>query len=95
MDSTVRYLSQGQVTPVEIFGYDSPVEPDAAFRSRIGSFLTYPDNVYLLRSPGQEVFGGRRAVLEEEAAALGKTLRMEQDFSQRDGTPLYEIWRAQ
>jgi hypothetical protein len=95
MDSTVRYLSHGEVTPIEIFGYDSPVEPDAGFRSRLGSFLKNPDNVYLLRSPGQEVFNGRRVILEEEAAAMGLALRMEQGFAQRDGTPLYEIWRTQ
>jgi hypothetical protein len=31
MDATVRFLSRGTVTPIEIFGYASPAAPDADF----------------------------------------------------------------
>ncbi len=74
MDATVRYLSEGTVTPLELFGYDSPAAPDAELAVRLDPYLADAQNVYLLRAPGQEVFRGRRAVLEEAAAARGLQL---------------------
>jgi hypothetical protein len=93
MDATVRYLSQGAVTPVEVFGYASPGAPDAEFAARLALFLDNPDSVYLLHAPGREVFAGRREAWLEEAAARGLAPRLEATFAQRDGTPLYELWR--
>ncbi len=94
MDATLRYLSEGTVTPIEIFGYASPDAPDSGFAERLAPFLANPNNVYLLRAPGQEVFRGRRALFVEQAAATGGTLVLEEVFAQRDGTPLYEVWRV-
>lgn len=94
MDATVRYLSEGAVTPIEIFGYGSPQTPDDQFAARLGPFLDNPDNVYLLRAPGNEVFAGRRAVFEEVAAEKGLRLERLAVFAQRDGAPLYEVWKA-
>lgn len=95
MDAPVRFLSEGSVTPIEIFGYGSPQAPDAGFAERLALFLGNPDAVYLLRAPGQEHFAGRRAEFERLAAAQGLTLHLEANFAQRDGTPLFELWRAE
>ena len=92
--ATVRYLSEGTVQPVEIFGYASFAEPDADFAARLRPFLPNPDNVYLLRAPGATVFAGRREVFVAEAAALGLRPALERSFPQRDGAPLYELWRV-
>jgi hypothetical protein len=94
MDASLRYLSQGTVTPLEIFGYASPEAPDSGFAGRLAPFLANPNNVYLLRAPGQEVFRGRRALFVEQAAATGGTPVLDEVFTQRDGTPLYEVWRV-
>lgn len=94
MDSTVRYLSEGTVTPREIFGYASPTAPDDAFAARLLPYLGDAHNVFLLHAPGREVFLERREVLAREAGALGLRLVPVAQFAQRDGTPLYEIWRA-
>ncbi len=94
IDATVRYLSEGTVTPIEIFGYASPLAPDEAFAAQIASFLANPDNVYLLHSEQATVFKGRAEVFRSTAAALGLTPRLEQTFTQRDGAPLYEIWKV-
>lgn len=94
MDATVRYLSEGTVTPLEIFGYASPAAPDADYGARLAPQLDNAHNVYLLHAPGQEIFRGRREVLAQEAAARGLRLTPVAQFAQRDGTPLYEIWRA-
>jgi hypothetical protein len=92
--ATVRYLSEGTVQPIEIFGYDSPAAPDPEFAERLRPFLENPDNVYLLHAPGATVFAGRRELFEQESQALGRSLVLERTFVQRDGTPLYELWRV-
>ena len=94
MDAGVRYLSEGAVTPIEVFGYGSPAAPDSALAARLAPYLGDAHNVYLLHAPGQEVFRGRRAVLEQEAAARGLQMVLVERFAQRDGTPLFEVWRA-
>lgn len=94
LDAPVRYLSEGTVTPIEIFGYASPAAPDADFAARLAPFLANPDNVYLLHSAGATVFQGRTSVFFASVAAQGLTAVREQVFTQRDGTPLYEIWKV-
>ena len=94
MDATVRFLSEGKVTPLEIFGYSSLLEPDEGFVHRIEPFLDNVNNVYLLRAPGNELFLGRRAVFEHLVSERNGRLQRELIFSQRDGTPLYELWRV-
>ncbi|MFO7632107.1 MAG: hypothetical protein R6W76_06200 [Caldilinea sp.] len=94
MDATVRYLTEGTVTPIEIFGYASPDAPDAAFAQQIAAFLDNPDNVYLLHSEQATVFKGRAEVFFATASDKGLTPVLEQHFPQRDGEPLYEIWKV-
>lgn len=95
LDASVRYLSEGAVTPIEIFGYASPDAPDADFAARLAPFLANPDNVYLLHSTDATVFQGRASVFFASVTAQGMTAVREQVFTQRDGTPLYEIWKVQ
>ncbi|GIV77180.1 MAG: hypothetical protein KatS3mg050_1574 [Litorilinea sp.] len=94
MDATVRFLSQGTVRPIEIFGYERLDGPDAGFVQRLEAFLQNRDNVYLLHAPGQTVFQGRREAWMAEAAARGLQPVLLADFRQRDGTPVYELWRV-
>jgi len=94
LDAPVRYLSQGAVRPIEIFGYASPQAPDPDFQTRLEMFLPNADNVYLLRAPGQAVFAGRRESFIDAAADVDLTPMLEQTFTQRDGVPLYELWRV-
>ncbi len=94
MDATVRYLSAGSVRPIEIFGYESPAEPDDGFEQRLAHFLPDPNTVYLLHAPGQTVFQGRREAFLAAAEAAGLEAVRAEVFTQRDGTPLFELWRA-
>jgi len=94
MDATVRFLSEDTVRPIEVFGYASPEEPDAGFAARLAPFLANPDNVYLLHAPGQTVFGGRREAFLALVESQGLAATMETAFAQRDGTPLFEVWRV-
>ena len=92
-DAPVRYLSEGTVTPIEIFGYATPTAPDAEFVARLQLFLGNPDNVYLLHTPAATVFQGRREQFLAAAQAAGLRAQLESTFAQRDGTPLIELWR--
>lgn len=94
IDATVRFLTEGAVTPIEIFGYASPDAPDDQFEQRLAGFLENPDNVYLLHSEQATVFKGRRERFFAAAAAQGRTPVLERRFFQRDGTSLYEIWKV-
>ncbi len=94
IDAPVRFLSRDTVTPIEIFGYASVAEPDAGFAQRLELFLSNPDNVYVLHAPAQTVFAGRRKGFLAQAAARGLTPVLVREFAQRDGTPLFELWRV-
>ncbi|MEZ4710814.1 MAG: hypothetical protein R3A44_26690 [Caldilineaceae bacterium] len=94
IEAPVRFLSQGGVAPIEIFGYAAVAAPDAEFDERLSLFLSNPDNVYLLHAEGQTVFQGRRQRFLEAAAKRARTAVLEQTFAQRDGTPLFELWRV-
>jgi hypothetical protein len=94
MDAPIRFLSENTVRPIEIFGYASPAAPDDNFVARLDAFLGNPDNVYLLHAAGQTTFVGRREAFLAAVAAQDKVATLEQSFSQRDGTPLYELWRV-
>ncbi len=94
-DATVRYLTENTVTPIEIFGYTSPAEPDPDFAARLDMFIHNPDNVYLLHASDQTAFAGRRDVFFQIAEANGLTPLLEATFSERDGTELVELWRLQ
>jgi hypothetical protein len=94
MDAPVRFLSENRVRPVEVFGYASPEAPDAGFATRIAPFLNNPDNVYLLHAPEQTVFRGRREAFLAQVAAAGLEAHPVEVFTQRDGVPLFELWRV-
>ncbi|MBX3010834.1 MAG: hypothetical protein KF832_04970 [Caldilineaceae bacterium] len=93
-DATVRYLSEGSVTPIEIFGYASPAAPDPAFAQRLQLFLGNPDNVYLLHTAAATTFQGRREQFMAAVQQAGRQAQHEATFTQRDGTPLIELWRV-
>jgi len=93
-DAPVRYLSEGTVTPIEIFGYVSPTAPDAEFAQRLALFLGNADNVYLLHTPATTIFQGRREAFFAAVRAAGLRAQIESTFAQRDGTPTVELWRV-
>ncbi len=93
-DAPIRYLSEGTVTPIELFGYASPIAPDPALAEQLQPLLADPANVYLLHAPHATVFAGRRALFLATVTQQGYGAELTQRFAQRDGTPLYELWRV-
>jgi len=93
-DASIRYLTEGAVTPIEIFGYGSPAAPDAAFDQRLALFLGNPNNVYLLHTPAATAFAGRREHFLHAVAQRQLHAERLTTFAQRDGVVLSELWRV-
>ncbi len=94
LDAQLRFLSRGQVNPVEVFGYSPLNQPDPGFAGRVAPFLTNPDTLYVAHVPAETVFHGRVEALAALAAARGLTLREEARFGLRSGKPLLLVYRA-
>ncbi len=91
IDAQVRYLTGNRVRPLEIFGYERLDTPDAGFAGRAAQFLGDPTRLVIVRSPEETVFQGRRAALEEMAAARGLKLVSRETISDRSGRAMFEV----
>lgn len=92
IDASLRILTQGQVQPVEIFGYEWEAGKD--FRRRVGEALQNPNNVYVFHSPQDTVFQ-RREAFEAEVAAEGKTIVEEKIIRDRSTIPIFVLVRVE
>lgn len=90
IDAPVRFLTRGEVRPVEIFGYESLQSPDSGFRERASEFLT-PGAIFIAHSPEDTVFKGRVESLEALAREKGLQLKEVAHFRERSGRLLYII----
>lgn len=93
IDAPVAFLGQGQIAPIEVFGYARLDQPDAAFAARLAPFIADLNTVYLLHTPEFTVFQGRRQQLEALAAAQDRRLESLALFRERSGRPLLELVR--
>jgi len=95
LDAPIRYLTAGRVQPIEVFGYDSLDAPDPDFAERINRLLDNPDTLYLAHLPEYTVFRERVNTLADLASKRGLTLRQRALYTERDGTPLIIMYRAE
>lgn len=90
LSAPVTYLTGGQVTPVEIFGYDW--QPRQTLVDQLQPFVHQPETLYLWRAPDEIIFD-RSA----EFKALYRPLGLEEDiaaaFYERSGRPLLGVTR--
>ena len=81
----VAFLTQGEVTPVEAFGYDW--ETDTEFAARLERFLWDPASIYLWRAPDEIIFDR-----SSDFKALYEPRDLEEDifaaFYERNGRPV-------
>ena len=90
IDAPLRFLTLGEVKPVEIFGYESFHAPDAGFRERASLFLN-PGTIFIAHGPEDTVFKGRVEALESLAEEKGLKLEEIAHFRERSGRLLYII----
>ncbi len=94
LSAPVAYLTAERVHPVEVFGYERLDAPDDALVARLRPFLENSDNVYLLHTPEDTVFRGRREAWERLAGEMGKSVEVEQVLAERSGRPLFIVARV-
>ena len=95
LDAQIRYLTAGRVQPTEVFGYDSLDAPDPGYAERINKLLDNPNTLYLAHLPEYTVFRERVNTLADLASKRGLTLRQRAIYTERDGTPLIIMYRAE
>lgn len=91
IDAQVRFLTANRVRPLEIFGYERLDTPDPGFADRAGKFLSDPTRLFIVHSPEETVFQGRRAALEDLAAAQGLKLATQEVIHDRSGRAMFEV----
>lgn len=86
----VTYLTDGRVTPIEVFGY--AWKPDVELTHRLESFIAQPATLYLWRAPDEIIFDRSR-----EFKALYRPLNLEETieeaFYERNGRPVLGVTR--
>ncbi|MBN1220396.1 MAG: glycosyltransferase family 39 protein [Anaerolineae bacterium] len=86
----VVYLTGGQVTPVEVFGYTW--ESDAELTHRLESLISQSDTLYLWRAPDEIIFDR-----SQEFKQLYRPRNLEENieaaFYERSGRPLLGVTR--
>ena len=87
----IQFLTKGAVNPVEIFQYSS--EPDEEFSREVFKRLNDPNNLYLFHSAQFAAFR-RYEAFETVVRQTNKAIQLERTFYQRDGTPVYYVYRV-
>ncbi len=86
----VTYLTRGQVTPIEIFGYGW--ESNAELTVQLDKFITQPESLYLWRAPAEIIFDR-----SQEFKALYRPRQLvehiEAAFYERSGRPILGVTR--
>jgi hypothetical protein len=95
LDAQIRYLTAGRVQPTEVFGYDSFDAPDPGYAERMNKLLDNPGTLYLAHLPEYTIFRERVNTLADLAAKRGMTLRQRALYTERDGTPIIIMYRAE
>ena len=92
----IYVLTNGQVKPVEIFGY-----PDLQgnydferFKMRTKNLLNNPENVYLIYSPGFGAGFDRRDLFMETIEKENKEAVLIKEFIQRNGESLIQVYQV-
>lgn len=90
--ASLQLLTQGRVAPQEVFGYSA--EPDAGFPHRLYPYVVGEPRLFLFYAPRFTVYP-RVEAFTELVTRWGKEVVLEKTFNQRDGTPLFLVYRLE
>ncbi|MCB0192602.1 MAG: glycosyltransferase family 39 protein [Anaerolineae bacterium] len=86
----ITYLTNGQVTPVEVFGYGW--QSDVQLLERLNGFIAQPEALYLWRAPDEIIFDR-----SNEFKALYRSQNLEETieeaFYEKSGRPILGVTR--
>lgn len=86
----VTYLTGGQVTPTEVFGY--VWNPDTELTTRLNKFIAQPETFYLWRAPDEIIFD-RSPEFKVLYRPRGLEETIEAAFYERSGRPILGVTR--
>lgn len=86
----ITYLTNGQVTPVEVFGY--AWQSDVQLTSRLNGFIAQPEALYLWRAPDEIIFD-RSADFKALYRPHNLEETIEEAFYERSGRPVLGVTR--
>jgi hypothetical protein len=88
----VQFLSEGEINPPEIFGYEDHNAVDAAFALRVREHMEDPDTAYVFRD--RPHFAGRWEAFQAIVSAGGLAVVDEQVIYDWSAIPIYRIVRV-
>jgi hypothetical protein len=93
IQDVVQFLSQGEINPVEIFGYDDRQNVDGAFAIRVREQLENPDAVYVFHDT-YPIFQNRWETFQQIVAGEGKEWVEEQIIYDWSAIPIFRLVRV-
>ncbi len=91
--SNLAYLSNGRIRPLIAFGWTS--EPDAWFNESAKALMARKNATFLFHSDDFTQFKHRRETMAKLAEGGNMTFVLERTFYQRDGNPVYYVYRSE
>lgn len=89
--NNIQILTRGVVNPVEIFQYSW--NPNEEFPREVSRHLSDPSNLYLFYA-GEFTSFNRYDAFERIVREANKAIELERTSYQRDGTPVYYLYRV-
>jgi len=89
--NNIQILTKGTVNPVEIFQYSWDLNEE--FSREVSRHLSDPSNLYLFYAKEFSSFD-RYDAFERIVREANKAIQLERTFYQRDGTPVYYLYRV-
>jgi hypothetical protein len=93
IQDVIQFLSQGEINPVEIFGYDDRQNVDGAFAIRVREQLENPDAVYVFHDTFP-IFQNRWETFQQIVAGEGKEWIEEQIIYDWSAIPIFRLVRV-
>jgi 4-amino-4-deoxy-L-arabinose transferase-like glycosyltransferase len=89
--NNLQIITKGTINPVEIFQYTW--NPGDQFSREVSKCLSDPHNLYLFHAEEFASFH-RYDAFERLVRGANKAIQLERTFYQRDGTPVYHLYRV-
>jgi 4-amino-4-deoxy-L-arabinose transferase-like glycosyltransferase len=92
--ATVQFLTQGQINPVEHFGFEDLDRPGPGFAAEMSAYLEDEDTYYIFHAPMETVYRGRREVFEDLVRQRGRIPDGKRVIYDRSARPLFVVMEA-
>jgi hypothetical protein len=92
--STVQFLTQGRVNPVERFGFEDLDGPGAGFAADLAIHLEDEDTYYIFHAEEETVYKGRRELFDTLVLERGRVPDDKRVIYDRAARPLFVVMEA-